>query len=175
MMTGINVAMEKKKASTQSRKIKIEIKDGDVLLLPQSNGKYSLALVLGLWPNLESVMTIALLAKEITKDLPSAEELTELVRHEFGREHLMSILSTTTGTAEAGEWLKIGAVRGIDISHLLPEKPFKTGSLVGCKYEGAPLVEGLIEAYRGFVDWDGLLAGRPGYLKGLVYTPKSAA
>lgn len=166
--------MEKKKVSaTQPRKRNIDIKDGDVLLLPQSNGKNTLAYVLGLWPNRESIMTVALLSKELSADKP-LDDLANIVMDEIGQRHLIAVISTTTGTAKCGEWPRIGMVAGIDIDGLLPSKPFKTNSSVGAIYVSAPLVEGLIEAYRGLADWDVLLPGRPGYLKGLVYQPSAA-
>ncbi len=157
-----------KSSSPRPRK-KTEIKVGDVLLLPQSNGKHTLAYVLGLWPNMASVMSIALLSNEVSADSFTSEYLASLVSNEMQQRHLMAVISTTTGTAECGDWPKIGTVPGIDVDDLLPLKPFKTGSLVGGKYEGAPLVEGLVEAYRGLVAWETILPGRPGYLESLVY------
>ena len=166
----IRTAMTTTKSSPPRSRKKTEIKVGDVLLLPQSNGKHTLAYVLGLWPNMESVMTIALLSKEVSADaMPPSEDMASLVSDEVQQRHLMAVVSTTTGTAECGEWPKIGTVPRIDVDDLLPLKPFKTGSLVGGRYEGAPLVEGLVEAYRGLAAWETILPGRPGYLESLVY------
>ena len=157
-----------KSSSPRSRK-KTEIKVGDVLLLPQSNGKHTLAYVLGLWPNMESIMSIALLSKEVSPESLAGEDLVSLVSDEMQQRHLMAVISTTTGTAECGDWPKIGAVPEIDGDDLLPPKPFKTGSLVGAIHASAPLVEGLVEAYRGLAAWETILPGRPGYLESLVY------
>lgn len=163
-----------KSSPPRSRK-KTEIKVGDVLLLPQSNGNHTLAYVLGLWPNLEDVMTIALLSKEVSADSLVSENPVSLVSDEVRQRHLMAVISTTTGTAECGEWPKIGAVTEIDADDLLPPKPFKTGSLVGAIHVSAPLVEGLVEAYRGLAAWETLLPGRPGYLESLVYDSSASA
>lgn len=158
-----------KSSSPRSRK-KTEIKVGDVLLLPQSNGKHTLAYVLGLWPNLEDVMTIALLSKEVSADSLVSENLVSLVSDEMRQRHLIAVISTTTGTAECGEWPKIGAVTEVDdVDDLLPPKPFKTDSLVGAIHVSASMVEGLVEAYRGLAAWETILPGRPGYLESLVF------
>lgn len=155
-------------APTRSRK-KIDINVGDVLVLPQSNGKHTLVYVLGLWPNRESVMTVALFSKEVPADKLLADDLARIVTEEIGQRHLMAVISTTTGTAQKGEWPRIGTVTDIDVDDLLPSKPFKTNSSVGAMYASAPLVEGLVEAYRGLADWEALLPGRPGYLKSLLF------
>lgn len=159
-----------KNSPTRTRK-KTNIDAGDVLLLPQSNGKNTLAYVLGLWPNLESVMTVALLSKEISADKLLGGDLANIISDEIGQRHLIAVISTTTGTAKCGEWPRVGMVTGIDIDDLLPSKPFKTNSLVGAIYESVPLVEGLVEAYRGLANWEALLPGRPGYLKSLLFQP----
>jgi hypothetical protein len=157
-----------KSSPTRSRK-KTDIKVGDVLLLPQSNGKHTLAYVLGLWPNRESVMTVALLSKEVPADKLLGDDLVSIISDEIERRHLIAVISTTTGTATKGEWPKIGTVTDIDVDDLLPLKPFKTNSSVGAIYASAPLVEGLVEAYRGLAEWEALLPGRPGYLKSLIF------
>lgn len=157
-----------KSSPVRSRR-KISIKVGDVLLLPQSNGKHTLAYVLGLWPNRESVMTVALLSKEVSADSLSSEAVAKMVPEEMGSRHLMAVVSTTTGTAQRSEWPRIGTVTEIDVDELLPAKPFKSNSSVGAVYGSAPLIEGLVEAYRGLSSWDTLLPGRPGYLKSLLF------
>ena len=170
----IRTAMTTTKSSPPRSRKKTEIKVGDVLLLPQSNGKHTLAYVLGLWPNRESIMSIALLAKEVSADSLASEDLVSLVSDEVRQRHLMAVISTTTGTAECGDWPKLGAVTGIDVDDLLPLKPFKTNSAVGAIHASAPLVEGLVEAYRGLVAWEILLPGRPGYLESLVYASSAS-
>ena len=163
-----------KPSSTRPRK-KINIQVGGVLLLPQSNDKHTLVYVLGLWPNLESIMSIALLSKEVSADSLPSEDLASFVSKEIEQRHLMAVVSTTTGTAQCGEWPKIGTVTDIDVADLLPTKPFETGSLVGAKHASASLVEGLVEAYRGLADWETLLPGRPGYLKSLIFDASANA
>ncbi len=158
----------RKSSPTRSRK-KTDIKVGDVLLLPQSNGKHTLAYVLGLWPNLESIMTVALLSKEAPADKLLGDDLASIISDEIGRRHLIAIISTPAGTAKCGDWPRIGTVTGINVDDLLPSKPFKTNSLVGATYVSAPFVEGLVEAYRGLAEWEALLPGRPGYLKSLLF------
>ena len=110
---------------------RIHINAGDVLVLPQSNGKHTLAYVIGLWPKLESVMTIVLLSKEVSADKLLGDGLASVISNEIGRRHLMAIISTTTGTARSGEWPKVGMLTGVEIDNLLPSKPFSTSSLVG--------------------------------------------
>lgn len=81
----------------------------------------------------------------------------------------MAIVSTTTGTATTGEWTKVGEIPGVDVSTLLPDVPYKTGSAKGGVYESAPLVEALVAAFRGLIGWDEALPGRPGYLRSLLF------
>lgn len=138
-------------------------------MIPQSNGKRTLACVLGLWPKLQSIMTIALLSEDVGEEALRSEDLSGLVADQVTKRQLIAVLSTTTGTAEVGEWPKIGTVSGLDANELLPEIPFHTGSLVGAEHQSAPLVESLVEAYRGLVNWEKPLPGRPGYLKSLLF------
>lgn len=158
----------KKKPSSKLRK-KIDVAAGDVLLVPQSNGRYSIAYVLGLWPELESVMTIALLLADVGENQKTEWELGPFVTSEIARLALFAVVSTPVVPGKNGEWPKIGAVTGIDVGDLLPQIPYKTGSIVGGKYLSSTMVEGLVEAYRGLSDWDSLLPGRPGYLKSLLF------
>jgi hypothetical protein len=162
-----------KSTPTRSRK-KTVIKVGDVLLLPQTNGDHTLACVIGLWPNRESVMTVALLSREVAADKLPGDDLASIISDEIGQRHLMAVISTTTGTATKGEWPRVGTVTDIDVDDLLPPKPFKTNSLVGAVHASAPLVEGFVEAYRGLADWETLLPGRPGYLKSLKFSSSAS-
>lgn len=152
--------------------MKRKVSVGDVILIPQSNGKSTGALVLGLWPGMESVMTIALLTLEIDHRPLLNQDQIRRVAGNFSPDHIWSVVSTSVAPIEGGYWLKVGAIKEMSVGDLLPEKPFRTGSLVGCKYEGSPLVEGLVEAYRGLTDWNAMLPGRPGYLKSLVFNER---
>ncbi|SRR6266404_593134 len=164
---GRGMTADKLPKGRRSKRVKIEA--GDVILLPQSNGKHTLGYVLGLWPKLQSVMTIALLSGEVGKEVVRTEELSRLVADQIAKRQLIAVVSTTTGTAEVGEWPKIGKVGNLDINELLPQTPFRTGSLVGAEHQSAPLVESLVEAYRGLLSWENSLPGRPGFLKSLLF------
>jgi hypothetical protein len=166
--------MTARKHSKGGRRNREKIEAGDVILLPQSDGKYTLACILGLWPKLPGIMTIALLAKEIGNAAPSPEELRSLVGEQIAKRELIAVLSTTSGTAEVGEWRKIGRVANLGVDELLPKVPFRTGSLVGAEHQSAPLVEALVEAYRGLAKWDEALPGRPGHLKSLLFHSTSS-
>lgn len=157
------------KPAKRRRVKRVKIDAGDVILLPQSNGERTLAYELRLWPRLQSVMTIALLSKEVGEEALPDEELSRFIDDQIAKRELIAVISTTTGTAEVGEWPKIGTVVGLDVDELLPEMPFRTDSLVGAIYQSAPLVESLIEAYRGLVTWEEPLPGRPGYLRSLLF------
>ena len=57
------------------------------------NGKHTLAYVIGLWPKLESVMTIVLLSKEVSADKLLGDGLASVISNEIGRRHLLAIIS----------------------------------------------------------------------------------
>lgn len=161
------------KTAKARRAKRVPIEAGDIILLPQSNGKHTLACVIGLWPKLRSVMTIALFSKEVAKEELRHEDLPRLVADQIAKRQFIAVLSTTTGTAQVGEWPKIGAVTNLEVDELLPEIPFRTGSLVGAEHHSARLVESLVDAYRGLVSWEKPLPGRPGYLKSLLFESPS--
>jgi hypothetical protein len=146
-------------------------KAGDVLFIPQSNGKYTPAYVLGLWPRSTSVMCLALLDLEFDERTNKAAAIRSRILDALARRQIIAILSTPALPAKKGEWKIVDTASGVDVSELLPAQPFKTSSLVGSKYESAPLVEGLVNAHRGLVAWDAVMPGRPGYLKSLLYPP----
>lgn len=142
---------------------------GDIVIIPQSNGDFTAACVIGVWPRLKSIMTIALLSRECKKGVEFKGDFLDALENDLAAKSLLAVVSTPVLPTKNGEWAIVGRVRFKDFVDLLPESPFRTDSLTGASYEGAPLIEGLIEAYRELADWESLLPGRPGYLKGLLF------
>ena len=142
---------------------------GDIIMIPQSNGDFTAACIIGIWPRLKSIMTIALFSRECKKGIEYDSDFFNALESDLAAKSLLAVISTPVLPTKKGEWSIVGGVSCIGFEDLLPDTPFKTDSLVGACYEGAPLVEGLIEAYRGLADWESLLPGRSGYLKGLLF------
>ncbi len=151
------------------RRKKVKVETGDIIKIISSDNSVTLACVLGFWPTISNVMTIAILSRNITDEILKSD-LSQFVSNELKCRELMSIISTTAGTVGVGEWEKVANLENFDLSGLLPDVPYKSNSAEGASYQSAPLVESLIEAYRGLIDWDARLPGRPGFLRSLVYS-----
>jgi hypothetical protein len=145
-----------------------QVQKGDVLAVAQSDGKFTPVYVMALWPRAPSLMLIALLTSELEKNLPPASQVSALVRAELERGRIFSVLSVPVNPAKYGEWPKVGEVADFNPDSYLPAAPFKTGSLTGSTYHSSPIVEALVEAFRGLRDWDAALPGRPGVLRSLL-------
>ena len=144
---------------------------GDLFLIQQSNAMFTLGQVLAPWPSSAAIIAIALFAGEVEEELGDAQKFEALANECSKPIELAAIVSTGAGVIKAGQWKKVGHSLVTLPSNLLPERPFRSGSIVGAEILSAPLVEGFIEAYRGLSDWNSLLPGRPGYLKSLLFNP----
>ena len=78
----------------QASKKRTKIGAGDVLVISQQNDRYTMAYVLGFWPGLETIMTIALLRREVTDHVPGGDDLARLVSGEIVNNQIMAIISS---------------------------------------------------------------------------------
>ncbi len=142
---------------------------GDLLLieLPEVGG--TLAQLIGFWPTMESIIAVALCAPQLTSAEPEPHEYKYMARRCSIKHEIMSIVSTGVGVVKAGQWRIVGHMDVLIPKDYFPSIPFKTNSAEGGDIQSVPLVEALIRAYRGLVDWDAEMPGQPGYLKSLVY------
>ena len=151
-----------------SRK-KIAVETGDVFLIRQSNDQCSLAQLLAVWPDMASIVTFGIFVTEVPCEHSAPHFYENVVRLDSSRLDLITIISTGVGVVRSGQWERVcTAPVGLPPT-LLPKQPFETGSSIGGAIQSAPLVEGLVEAYRGLAGWDDQLPGRPGYLSSLLF------
>jgi hypothetical protein len=141
---------------------------GDLFLIPQPNGKYTLGQILAFWPDTTAIVTLGLFKPEMVRNV-DAPTCARIVQECSSTLKLIAVVSTGVGPIRKGAWPIIGAA-GVSVPpDVLPTIPYRTGSGVGGTIQSAPLVETLIAAYRGLVDWDSRLPGRPGYLRSLLF------
>jgi len=145
---------------------------GELFLIPQRNGKFTLGQVLALWPRRPGIAVVALFEPELSQ--ADSALCAKVARDCSATRRLVAVLSTGVGTISPKWWKPMGPVDVTLPADFLPEVPFRTKnrrtkSRTGAVVESAPLVEALIAAFRGFVGWDIPLPRRPGYLKSLLF------
>lgn len=140
---------------------------GELFLIPQCNGKFTLGQVLALWPHQPRIATVALFEPELSEE--TAVACADIARECSQTRRVMAVLSTGVGTINPKWWKPVGRVNVTLPADLLPEAPFRTKGRKAAVAESASLVEALIAAFRGFAAWDAFSRRRPGYLQSLLF------
>ena len=141
---------------------------GDLFLISQSDGHFTLGQVLAFWPSMPAFMTVALFGSPVPAE-STAQAMVDHAASCSAALDLLAVVSTGKGVLQKGQWRFVAEAEVTLPSSLLPEIPYRSGSAVGGITETAPLVDALVEAFRGLEDWDLRLPGRPGYLRSLVF------
>lgn len=140
---------------------------GELFLIRQRNGKFTLGQVLALWPRQPRIATVALFEPELTEE--NAAACANIARECSGTRRIIAVVSTGVGTINPKWWKPVGRVDVTLPADVLPEAPFRTKNKMEAVVETAPLVEALVAAFRGFAGWDASSRRRPGYLKSLLF------
>jgi hypothetical protein len=122
-------------------------KVGDIFTVPLSNDTRCFGQILEIEPILMNSITCAFF------DLRSSEDIPEIELLELSEEKILSCQFVTRDLFNRGAWKRIGNKSPIIAEALYPFRETKMNGWIGAKVIGSGIVEGFLNAYFGFGDW----------------------
>lgn len=142
------------------RRIKQKWKNGDVFLVPQSDGGYTVGQVLSYEVKAMNSAVCAFTLRRVSKDdRPEPPMIDEVI----------SIRYVTIDLLDSGDWPVVGNAPVIDFQPLFDLESHREKHFIGTKTEGSGIIINFLNACFGLEPWDDWFD--PQYLDQLLLSP----
>lgn len=121
---------------------------GDIFVIRNDDGRYTLAQIVGREPSVLNSVTIAL----VNQRFDSPDEAKDVAQ--IGPDDFFSALFVTRDLLDSGRWQVVGHGKPTLPSSQYPYQHLRKAGYVGAKVIGSGIVESFVNAFYGLAPWD---------------------